>query len=231
MDGTLPESGYDQLSISPSFPHDFSHIALQQASPGGVGTIFSHGTAASSSLASSPEIMTPAPSDCSVSFNTPSSPSISFENPGATPETPHSDQDSDSSSTRGRGPFRCEYRGCKSKKKVFKLKCQLRKHTNNHTRPKDCPYCKIFRGGAEFKDLARHVRTCHADLHEVRNNRMYWKEQASCPRCGREMRADNLRRHLRTCTGTGARASPKPIVGDGSSPGSGSGDGAVGGGR
>ena len=126
MDGTPPESGFDQLSVSPSLPLDFSHIALQQASTGGVGTTISHGTAASLSLAYSPEIMTPALSDSSVSFNTPSSPSISVENPRATPETPNSDQDSDSSSSGKRGPFRCDYPGCKSKKKVFKLKCQLR---------------------------------------------------------------------------------------------------------
>ncbi|KAK3294230.1 uncharacterized protein B0H64DRAFT_182513 [Chaetomium fimeti] len=193
MDGSPTESGDNQIPISPSLPYDFLHVQFQQAPPGGVGTTGSYGTAASSSFASSPEIMTPAASDCSVSFVTPLSPTISVENARSTPEIAHSDQESDSSSTGSRGPFRCTDPKCTSKKKVFKLKCQLRKHANNHTRPKKCDYCD-FRGGAERKDLARHLRTCHSDIPQVRGDRALWKEVAPCARCGREMRADNLKR-------------------------------------
>ncbi|KAH6855989.1 hypothetical protein B0I37DRAFT_66460 [Chaetomium sp. MPI-CAGE-AT-0009] len=203
MAETPTENGYGQVSTSISLNNNFSRLQLQQASPGGVGTTVSYGTAASSSFASSPEIMTPASSDCSVSFVTPLSPTVSVENPRSTPETAHFDQESDSSSTSSRGPFRCTDPKCKSKKKVFKLKCQLKKHTNNHTRPKKCAYCS-FHGGAERKDLARHMRKCHPDLPEVRGDRTIWKEVARCGRCGREMRADNLKRHLRTCDKTAA---------------------------
>ncbi|KAH6632404.1 hypothetical protein F5144DRAFT_603142 [Chaetomium tenue] len=196
MDGSPTESGYDQLPISSSLTTDFSQIALQQASTGGVGTTVSHGTAASSSLAFGPGIMTPAPSDCSLSFDSASSPAISVENQRATPETSHSDQESDSSSPGRRGPFRCNYAGCTSKKKVFKLQCQLKKHTNNHTRPWKCDYCTSFRGGAERKDLARHLRTRHPE----RADPASFKEWALCARCGHgePMRADNLKRHLKT---------------------------------
>lgn len=82
---------------------------------------------------------------------------------------------------------------------MFSLRCKLRKHMNNHTRPWKCEYCTTFLGGAERKDLSRHLRTSHPDRLEVRGDRTNWKEVASCERCGKEMRADNLKRHLKTC--------------------------------
>ncbi|KAK4126371.1 hypothetical protein N657DRAFT_679316 [Parathielavia appendiculata] len=73
------------------------------------------------------------------------------------------------------------------------------KHQNNHTRPWKCPYCKAFPGGAERKDLNRHFRRAHPHEPQVRDNKAHWKEVAPCAGCGRKMRADNLKRHMKTC--------------------------------
>ncbi|KAK4041592.1 hypothetical protein C8A01DRAFT_34317 [Parachaetomium inaequale] len=191
---------FTYLSGSPSLSDDFALLDLQQTPTdgGGVGTTAYLDASTSSSFASSPGIMTPASTDASVSFVTPLSPTAPATEP-STPETPVSDQDSDSSSTSSPKEYRCTYPKCKSKKKVFTLQCQLRKHQNNHTRPWKCRYCTTFKGGAERKDLARHVRTRHPDLHEVRGDKANWKEVVHCERCGKEMRADNLKRHLKTC--------------------------------
>ncbi|SPQ25404.1 de66275d-7bf2-4842-a961-336f8ee8b53d [Thermothielavioides terrestris] len=125
-----------------------------------------------------------------------------------TPQSPSSDQESDASQSTSTttpkssaGVYRCEYPGCKSKQKVFTQKGLLRKHQHNHTRPRKCPYCTAFRGGAERKDLARHMRRAHADRPDVRADRTLWREvNRRCERCGASgMRADNLKRHLKRC--------------------------------
>jgi hypothetical protein len=204
MGSSPPDSNdsgtFNYISGSPSLSDDFALVGLQHTATdgGGVGTTAYLDASASPSFASSPGIMTPASADSCVSFVTPLSPTAPTPETPA-PETPVSDQDSDFSSTSTPKTYRCTDPECKSKKKVFKLKCQLRKHQNNHTRPWKCPYCTTFKGGAERKDLARHVRTRHPDLHEVRGDRANWKEVVHCEWCGKEMRADNLKRHLKTC--------------------------------
>ncbi|KAK3901743.1 hypothetical protein C8A05DRAFT_16105, partial [Staphylotrichum tortipilum] len=75
-----------------------------------------------------------------------------------------------------------------------------RKHQNNHTRPRKCPYCTTYPGGAEAKDLARHVRRDHPE--ETRRDRRWAKEVRKCPKCGKYMRGDNYKmRHSKTCGG------------------------------
>jgi hypothetical protein len=76
---------------------------------------------------------------------------------------------------------------------------------NNHTRPHKCRYCATFPGGAERKDLWRHLYNCHADEPAVRNDRRFRREHLPCPRCGKYMRADNLKRHLNICGHGGGR--------------------------
>ncbi|KAL2121296.1 hypothetical protein VTJ04DRAFT_5323 [Mycothermus thermophilus] len=117
-------------------------------------------------------------------------------------DTQGSDQDTHSSSPNT-GQFvgyKCDYPGC-TRKKPFRLPSQLRKHKNNHTRPWKCQYCgDKYRGGAERKDLARHLRKYHRDIPEVQNDKRVWMEEMSCPGCHRQMRGDNLRkRHMETC--------------------------------
>ncbi|KAK4239030.1 hypothetical protein C8A03DRAFT_32953 [Achaetomium macrosporum] len=137
--------------------------------------------------------------------------------------------------------YRCTFPNCKSKVKVFNLACKLRplhqileqtdretdqqqltisclfgpnrKHMKNHSRPHKCPYCNVYRGGAERKDLARHVHKFHPDMAR-RDDRTYSKEFVPCPRCDvKNMRADNLKRHLRTCGGTGTGNSVGVLLG------------------
>ncbi|KAK4100800.1 hypothetical protein N658DRAFT_507479 [Parathielavia hyrcaniae] len=74
-----------------------------------------------------------------------------------------------------------------------------KKHQNNHTRPWKCPYCTTFPGGANRKDLNRHLRRFHPLEPQVRDNKAHWKEVVRCAGCGREMRADNLKRHIKKC--------------------------------
>jgi hypothetical protein len=52
----------------------------------------------------------------------------------------------------------------------------------------------------------------HSDLPEVRNNPAYYKEVVRCPRCGGGMRADNRKRHLKTCGGPGPDAGVGDVV-------------------
>ncbi|KAH6634785.1 hypothetical protein B0J18DRAFT_406391 [Chaetomium sp. MPI-SDFR-AT-0129] len=210
---------------SPSFADDFSQLALeQQQEPGGavgltpdflnfgdfndVDNSDSSSQSFSSPFSASAGIMTPPPSDYSTtSLADPLSPSslaptISTPEPGP-PETPISAQESDHSPTTRPKEFRCTYPGCKSKKKVFLLECKLRKHMRNHTRPDKCPFCTGFKGAAQFKGLARHVRAAHSDLPEARANRAYWAEEVACELCGRLMRKDNRKRHAKSCEGRG----------------------------
>jgi hypothetical protein len=61
---------------------------------------------------------------------------------------------------------------------------------NNHTKPRECPICQ--KGGAEMKDLNRHMWTHHPDE--------AWelgvpKEEAQCEKCEYSGRKDNVKRH------------------------------------
>ncbi|AEO60819.1 hypothetical protein MYCTH_2310459 [Thermothelomyces thermophilus ATCC 42464] len=63
-----------------------------------------------------------------------------------------------------------------------------------------CPYCHDSIN-AFHKALERHLRSHHSDLADVRANPKVWKEEVLCEGCGRRMRADNRKRHLKTCKG------------------------------
>jgi uncharacterized C2H2 Zn-finger protein len=188
---------------------DLLGLSLQQTHPGGVGTTTYYDNATDSSFASSPGIMTPSSANSMSPYNTP----LVFAAEPAIPQTPDSetsdhDNESFSSDTSKPKEYRCNFPNCKSKKRVFELACQLRKHQKNHSRPNKCPYCKTFKGGAEPKDLARHLRKAHSDLPQVRNDKRIWKEMVRCPRCAKDMRVDNRNRHLKTCVG-GAAGGPR----------------------
>ncbi|KAK3307224.1 uncharacterized protein B0T15DRAFT_167865 [Chaetomium strumarium] len=218
---------YCQLQPGPSFVDSTSNFALEPLQTGGVGTTAYLDGSPVIPLASdfnTPETSSPRPGGC---YNTHFAP----ETHSPTPYSQASVQDSHSpSSTSCSSPeassspgrlkeYRCTFPNCKSKRKVFKLPSKLRKHMNNHTRPHKCEYCKDYKGGAEHKDLARHVHTCHPEM-VPRGDRTYSKEFVSCPRCDvKNMRADNLKRHLKTCggrgtgTGTGTGSSVVSTVG------------------
>ncbi|KAL1837543.1 hypothetical protein VTJ49DRAFT_3666 [Mycothermus thermophilus] len=53
----------------------------------------------------------------------------------------------------------CPYEGCSAK--PFTRKCDLDKHYHNHTKRRKCDLCS--KGGAETKDLNRHMWTHHPD--------------------------------------------------------------------
>jgi hypothetical protein len=64
------------------------------------------------------------------------------------------------------------------------------KHINNHIKPRECPIC--HKGGAEMKDLNRHMWTHHPDE--------AWtlgvpREEAQCEICEYSGRKDNVKRH------------------------------------
>ncbi|KAL1843196.1 hypothetical protein VTJ49DRAFT_2747 [Mycothermus thermophilus] len=132
---------------------------------------------------------TPHPADAQP-WNREVGPTASFREP--------LDSDPSSSDTGHPGRYRCDFPGCQSKR-TFRLPSQLRKHQNNHLRRWKCPHCTEYKGGAERKDLARHVRKCHRDLAEVLGDKSLWKEEVLCPGCHKKMRSDNRKRHMRTC--------------------------------
>jgi hypothetical protein len=56
------------------------------------------------------------------------------------------------------------------------------------------------------------LRKYHSDLPQVRNNKQYYKEVVSCPKCQEKMRADNRKRHLKTCVGAGGAGGDIVVV-------------------
>lgn len=64
------------------------------------------------------------------------------------------------------------------------------KHMHNHTKRRRCDLCDG--GGAETKDLNRHMWTHHPD--EARR-RGVPREEDRCPRCNYGGRKDNVKRH------------------------------------
>lgn len=190
----------DLVPLSPTINGDPPVLAQQHAHAGGVGTTTYHDNAAASFVLD-PNLLTPASTPPGSASHYPPSP-LTPAIPPATPQSP-SDQNTDSSSSsptaRSPGEYRCDFPECETQP-VFKLKCKLRKHMNNHTRPHKCLYCTTFQGGAERKDLLRHLRNHHADEPEVQKDKRVWRQHARCPRCDAlPMRVDNLKRHMKTC--------------------------------
>jgi hypothetical protein len=64
------------------------------------------------------------------------------------------------------------------------------KHINNHTKRRRCGICDA--GGAETKDLNRHMWTNHPD--EARMLGVP-KDEDRCSMCGYTGRSDNVKRH------------------------------------
>lgn len=86
-------------------------------------------------------------------------------------------------------PFVCDEDGCT---RAFERQCDLDKHQNNHFKRRRCDICGT--GGAENKDLFRHMWTHHPD--EARRRRLP-KEEDRCY-CGYSGRKDNVKRHKDT---------------------------------
>jgi len=95
------------------------------------------------------------------------------------------------------GSFVCDQRGCD---KVFPRQCDLTKHQRNHSRPISCQFCprSEFKGVAQNKDLYRHYWIKHPEWAAANN---IPKEEATCPRCGKTKRSDNIKRHRERCKG------------------------------
>ncbi|KAL2267321.1 hypothetical protein VTJ83DRAFT_4598 [Remersonia thermophila] len=115
------------------------------------------------------------------------------------PDTPRSGQDSDRSTshTGQPGGLKCNFPGCENK--TFRIPSKLRKHKKYHIPSLPCPHCPEYKGATK-KEVNRHLRKCHGDLPEVRNNRSVWDEEVRCPGCSERMRKDNFNsRHKWTC--------------------------------
>lgn len=67
------------------------------------------------------------------------------------------------------------------------------KHFHNHTKPQECQLCGV--GGAEAKDLNRHMWAHHPD--EARALKVP-KDEGRCDVCGYSGRKDNVKRHRDT---------------------------------
>ncbi|KAK3997839.1 hypothetical protein QBC44DRAFT_46142 [Cladorrhinum sp. PSN332] len=92
----------------------------------------------------------------------------------------------------------CDEENCRNPG-PFSRPCDLRKHQNNHTRPRACDICPESDDPrrpsrfAERKDLHRHYWTNHPDYargNNIPNDRM------ECPFCTYKSRSDNVLRHI-----------------------------------
>ncbi|KAL2177719.1 uncharacterized protein P884DRAFT_269574 [Thermothelomyces heterothallicus CBS 202.75] len=179
-----------------SLSTDFSNLALEGTRTG------SCNTSAPSSFVSSPRAPVPDPAAADNAHFQPMTPIAGVS---SMPQTPGSDQDTDSSastlssrSSQTKKSYPCTEENCKGEK-VFGRPCDLRRHMKKHGR-QTCPYCNDSIN-AFHKALERHLRSHHSDLAEVRANPKVWKEEVLCEGCDRRMRADNRKRHLKTCKG------------------------------
>ncbi|KAL2145364.1 hypothetical protein VTI28DRAFT_7433 [Corynascus sepedonium] len=182
------------LLNSLSLSDEFSQLALQHTQHG------SSSTSPTPSFVPSPRLTVP-----ELAEDAPMTPTAGES---CTPQTLFPNQETDPSFStnlnisagtgRVKKEYRCDWPKCKSREKVFSSKSLLKKHRNNHIRPRECEYCNY--AAPERKDLARHMRTHHCDQPGVLTNRRIWKEMIPCLYCGVRQRADNLKgRHLRTC--------------------------------
>ncbi|KAM7183142.1 hypothetical protein V8F33_013772 [Rhypophila sp. PSN 637] len=82
-------------------------------------------------------------------------------------------------------------------RKAYKRQCDLTKHQNNHLKKHHCgvPGCS-WPGGAEQKDLDRHMWTNHPNT--AREQKVK-KDEKVCPYCPYKGRGDNVARHLKKC--------------------------------
>ncbi|KAK4210889.1 hypothetical protein QBC37DRAFT_24079, partial [Rhypophila decipiens] len=81
--------------------------------------------------------------------------------------------------------------------KRYSRQCDLTKHQNNHLKGHHCtvPGCE-WPGGAEKKDLDRHMWTNHSTT--AREQKVK-KDEKVCPHCAYKGRGDNVARHLKNC--------------------------------
>ncbi|GAB1318156.1 hypothetical protein MFIFM68171_08366 [Madurella fahalii] len=87
-------------------------------------------------------------------------------------------------------PFVCPYDGCNNS---YPRQCDLDKHYNNHTKRRRCDLCDG--GGAETKDLNRHMWSRHPEEARQRN---IPRDEDKCPTCDYKGRKDNVKRHRDT---------------------------------
>ncbi|KAK4101253.1 hypothetical protein N658DRAFT_486283 [Parathielavia hyrcaniae] len=87
-------------------------------------------------------------------------------------------------------PYKCTFTGCTHSER---RQCDLTKHMKNHTKPNKCDICVA--GGAETKDLNRHMWTNHP---AEAKRRGVPKDEVQCPGCEYKGRKDNVKRHWDT---------------------------------
>ncbi|KAG7284780.1 hypothetical protein NEMBOFW57_009392 [Staphylotrichum longicolle] len=90
-------------------------------------------------------------------------------------------------------PLMCTHEGCPKAGKVYNRKCDFDKHMNNHNKRRRCNFCDG--GGAETKDLNRHMWTRHPNEARAFN---IPKDEVQCPMCDYSGRSDNVKRHRDT---------------------------------
>lgn len=116
-------------------------------------------------------------------------------------------------------PLMCTHEGCPKAGKVYNRKCDFEyaftflstednmnpsrqkltrphpnsKHMNNHNKRRRCNFCDG--GGAETKDLNRHMWTRHPNEARAFN---IPKDEVQCPMCDYSGRSDNVKRHRDT---------------------------------
>ncbi|KAK0710561.1 hypothetical protein B0T21DRAFT_268771, partial [Apiosordaria backusii] len=76
----------------------------------------------------------------------------------------------------------------------FRRQCDLEYHDNNHTKRRKCPIETCEGGGAESKDLHRHIWAHHSD-YARENNIPKVDDMCGFPGCEYHGRKDNLKRH------------------------------------
>lgn len=93
---------------------------------------------------------------------------------------------------RPTAPHTCPEAGCG---KGFYKKCELRKHSQQHSKPHRCSLCDAF-CSAELRGLQRHYWTSHREWAE-RNEIPRQIGKCDFPGCKYEGRLDNVSRHMR----------------------------------
>ncbi|KAK4204539.1 hypothetical protein QBC40DRAFT_303420 [Triangularia verruculosa] len=83
---------------------------------------------------------------------------------------------------------------CADCRRDFRRQCDLVKHAHNHSKRRKCPIEGCKGGGAETKDLHRHLWANHPDY--ARENDIPRVDQpCGWPGCDYYGRTDNLKRH------------------------------------